>query len=369
MKFFGKIFKQTFTLVTGVIIGGLLVGCSLAISPDKSSDTAKPQVASANADTKISESRNTPAVRAAQKVGPAVVGINNKVYVKDPFNRKVMVERGIGSGVIFDKSGYIVTNNHVVEGASELTVSLSDGRSFSGKVIGADPATDLAVVKIDDAKDLPVAVFGDSDNLLVGEPAIAIGNPLSLEFSGSVTAGVISALSRTIDIGDQRFQLLQTDAAINPGNSGGALVNADSEVIGINSVKIRLSGVEGMGFAIPINSAKPIIKDLMEKGKVVRPYLGVALADRRMAATQFGYVYNKKGLLVIKVYDGSPSAKAGLQRGDIILSVNGNAVEKVIEIRSILNKLAIGDKITLVIDRDDKQMDMTVALEELPNET
>ena len=165
--------------------------------------------------------------------------------MRDFFNRTQLMERGTGSGVIYDKAGYIATNNHVVEGASEIIVSLPDGRTVKGKVLGADAVTDLAVVKID-ADNLTVATFGDSDTLQVGEPAIAIGNPLGLEFRGSVTAGVISALNRSIEVGERKFNLIQTDAAINPGNSGGALVNADGEVVGINSAKVAVSGVEGL---------------------------------------------------------------------------------------------------------------------------
>ena len=175
----------------------------------------------------VSSARNTPIVAAAKKVGPAVVGITNKAYVRDFFNRVKFVERGTGSGVVYDsKNGLIATNHHVVEGASEIIVSLTDGRTVKGKVLGEDAATDLAVVQVEE-KDLPEATFGDSDTLQVGEPAIAIGNPLGLEFRGSVTAGVISALNRSIELGERKFNLIQTDAAINPVNSGGALVNAD----------------------------------------------------------------------------------------------------------------------------------------------
>lgn len=367
MKLFRRIFSQTLGLVAGIIIGLALVGCGLAMFPGDKGDTAPAQLNPVNAQTNISPERNTPVVRAAQKVGPAVVGINNKGYARDPFNRKVMVERGTGSGVIYDKSGYIVTNNHVVEGAEELTISLSDGRSFTGKVLGADPVTDLAVVKIDNATDLPVAEFGDSDNLVVGEPAIAIGNPLGLEFRGSVTAGVISAIDRALDIEEQRFQLLQTDAAINPGNSGGALVNADGQVIGINSIKIRLTGVEGMGFAIPINAVKPIIKDLAEKGKVVRPYLGIALMDKQSSAYYFGILF-ERGLLVARVYDNSPAYKSGIRQGDVILNINGIPVSKVLDLRSILNNLPVGQKVDLVISRDNKNITVSVLLEEQPRE-
>ena len=204
-------------------------------------------------DKKMSGARNTPIVQAARKVGPTVVGITNKAYVRDFFNRVQLAERGYGSGVIYDKSGLIVTNNHVVDGASEIIVSLADGRSAQGKVLGTDAATDLAVVKIE-LDNLPVAEFGDSSTVQVGEPAIAIGNPLGMEFRGSVTVGIISALNRSVEIGEKKFTLFQTDAAINPGNSGGALVNADGEIIGINSAKIAVSNVEGILMHKSLNS-------------------------------------------------------------------------------------------------------------------
>lgn len=194
----------------------------------------------------ISDARNTAVVQAAKKVSPAVVGITTKVYNRDMFNRKVLVGEGVGSGVIFDKAGYIVTNNHVVGTAKTVIVSLADGQSTEGTVVGRDEKTDLAVVKIK-MDNLPVAEFGDSDSLQVGEPAIAIGNPLGLEFQGTVTVGVISSLNRTIGAEGQSMKLIQTDAAINPGNSGGALVGADGKVIGINSAKISKEGVEGLG--------------------------------------------------------------------------------------------------------------------------
>lgn len=229
--------------------------------------------------------------------------------MRDFFNRTQLMERGTGSGVIYDKAGYIATNNHVVEGASEIIVSLPDGRTVKGKVLGADAVTDLAVVKID-ADNLTVATFGDSDTLQVGEPAIAIGNPLGLEFRGSVTAGVISALNRSIEVGERKFNLIQTDAAINPGNSGGALVNADGEVVGINSAKVAVSGVEGIGFAIPINTAKPILQELAERGRIARPYLGASLMDQEIA-DRYGFEINLHGgIFLVKVVPGSPGSKS-----------------------------------------------------------
>ena len=246
----------------------------------------------------ISDARNTAVVQAAKKVSPAVVGITTKVYNRDMFNRKVLVGEGVGSGVIFDKAGYIVTNNHVVGTAKTVIVSLADGQSTEGTVVGRDEKTDLAVVKIK-MDNLPVAEFGDSDSLQVGEPAIAIGNPLGLEFQGTVTVGVISSLNRTIGAEGQSMKLIQTDAAINPGNSGGALVDADGKVIGINSAKISKEGVEGLGFAIPINAARPILQDLIKNGKVVRPYLGLYGLDQQMAA-RFGMKLNVAGIYVLK---------------------------------------------------------------------
>ena len=185
-----------------------------------------------------STSRNTPVVQVAKNVGPAVVGITNKTVARDFFNRQVETE-GVGSGVIFRSDGYIVTNNHVIEGAREIIVSLSDGNTINGTLVGTDEMTDIAVVKVD-AKDLPTAKFANSDEIMVGEPVVAIGNPMGLEFQGTITVGVVSALNRTLDFSysDRKLNLIQTDAAISPGNSGGALVNYDSEVIGINSAKL-----------------------------------------------------------------------------------------------------------------------------------
>ena len=260
-------------------------GCSLGSSttPAKSSSSSAQQTQQANLDN-LSDARNTPTVRAAAAVGPSVVGITNKAVARDFFNNPVE-SQGVGSGVIFKNDGgksYIVTNNHVVDGASELIVSLSDGRSLPGKLVGADALTDLAVVQVDDGN-LPTADFGDSDATVVGESVIAIGNPMGLEFQGSVTSGVVSALNRTLGDDDARIKLVQTDAAINPGNSGGALVNMDGKVIGINSAKIVANGVEGIGLAIPSNAVQNVISAIMEKGYVPRPYLGVSIFDQQSA--------------------------------------------------------------------------------------
>ena len=312
----------------------------------------------------ISDARNTAVVQAAKKVSPAVVGITTKVYNRDMFNRKVLVGEGVGSGVIFDKAGYIVTNNHVVGTAKTVIVSLADGQSTEGTVVGRDEKTDLAVVKIK-MDNLPVAEFGDSDSLQVGEPAIAIGNPLGLEFQGTVTVGVISSLNRTIGAEGQSMKLIQTDAAINPGNSGGALVDADGKVIGINSAKISKEGVEGLGFAIPINAARPILQDLIKNGKVVRPYLGLYGLDQQMAA-RFGMKLNVAGIYVYKVAAGGPLDQAGLRHGDVILKLDGTDVKDFSALQSVMDKHIVGDSVSLDYTRNGSDHEVTVVLQESP---
>jgi serine protease Do len=350
------------------IIGCLVIGgCGVLKQPSSPDKSQFPKMAMPQAEgSDISENRNTPIARAAKAVGPSIVGITNKAFQRDLFSRPVKVEQGTGSGVIFDPNGYIATNYHVVEGAEELVVSLADGRTLPGKVVGSDPVTDLAVVKIE-ATGLPAAVLGDSDSSLVGEPAVAIGNPLGLEFQGTVTAGVISALNRSISLGDQEFKLIQTDAAINPGNSGGALINADGLVIGINSAKISAAGVQGMGFAIPINSARPILQSIIDKGRVIRPYLGVGLLDRN-AAARYGYnVTNDKGVFVAKVYKDGPAAKAGITEGDIILAVGGKQADNVVDFRTIIDSQAVGSVVPVIIVRNGAQMTISVTFEEMPS--
>lgn len=347
-------------LSTAVLLGG----CGVGNTAEKQKEAAP----AAKQEVRLSDARNTPVVVAAQKVGPAVVGITNKAYVRDFFNRVQLTERGTGSGVIYDKSGLIATNNHVVEGAQEIIVSLTDGRSVKGKVLGADAATDLAVVKIDVDGDLPVADFGDSSTLQVGEPAIAIGNPLGLEFRGSVTVGVISALNRSIELGDRKFTLIQTDAAINPGNSGGALVNADGEVVGINSAKVAVSGVEGIGFAIPVNSAKPILDELANHGRIARPYIGASLIDKDISA-RYGFDLDLHGgIFVMKIVTNGPVYNAGMRPGDIILTFDGAKVETVPELRAKLAEKKVGDVVTIVVLRAGIERSLQVTLQEMPQE-
>ncbi len=319
-------------------------GCSAGNATSSSSASSGIMAAApaSSAQTEgISDARNTPAVRAAKAIGPTVVGITNKAVARDWFNNPVETE-GVGSGVIFRKDGYIVTNNHVIDGAKELIVSLADGRSLKGKLVGADPLTDLAVVKVN-ASDLPEAVFGDSDKIVVGD-------------------------NRTLDISDRRVKLLQTDAAISPGNSGGALVNADGQVIGINSAKVAASGVEGMGFAIPINTVRTVVEEIMDKGYVARPYLGVSVFDPNTAA-RYGYQLNiDKGVFIFKVTLNGPCGKAGLQRGDIILKVDGKEVNTVSDLRAAVGEHKIGETVKITYDRNGSEDTADVTLEEMPQD-
>ncbi len=312
--------------------------------------------------------RQNTIVSAVKKVAPTIVGITTKFYTRDYFNQNVLVGEGVGSGVIFDKRGYIATNYHVVEGASngKVTVSLATGENIIGTVVGGDKISDLAVVKIDPPTNMSVADLGNSDSLNVGQTAIAIGNPLGLEFQGTVTVGVISALHRTIDEQGQRFSLIQTDAAINPGNSGGALVDLEGNVIGINSAKIAQTGVEGIGFAIPINQAKPILQSLIENGKVIRPYLGVYAVDKDTAA-KYGQTFTGNGLLILQVGNNSPAAMSGIRPGDSITMINDKKVTSMLQLKEALDAYKPGDTISLTIERNGNTTTKDITIGTLPN--
>ena len=319
---------------------------------------------SAPVDSTLPASRNTAVVETAKRVGPAVVGITSEVYDRDIFNRNVEVGQNVGSGVIFDKKGYIVTNNHVVGNNRQVNVALSDGQVVTGKVIGTDAVTDLAVVKIPGSDKLPVAEFGNSDSLQPGETAVAIGNPLGLEFRGTVTVGVISALNRTLDDVEQQIKLIQTDAAINPGNSGGALCTADGKVIGINSAKIAKAGVEGMGFAIPINQVKTIVSQLISNGHVTRPYLGLYGIDKTLAARNGISWDHNGGIYVYKIADGSPLDGSDIVRGDYIMQINGKATNSLSELRNVMMNYKPGDKVTITYEHSGHTRTAVVVLGE-----
>jgi S1-C subfamily serine protease len=312
----------------------------------------------------------------AQQVRPAVVQITNEQVQFDQFNQPFTVPAGVGSGVIYDHQGHILTNAHVVAGAQRLLVSLPDGRSLPGTVVGQDPQTDLAVVQISGAN-LPVARLGDSRLLQVGDWVVAIGNALALPGGPTVTVGVASALGRTIqepgDSGRQGpflFDAIQTSAPINPGNSGGPLVDLQGSVVGINTLVAGQAepGVpaQGIGFAISIATAKPIADQLVATGRVVHPYLGISYVPLTPAiAAQLG-IQQEKGVVVARVAAGSPAAAAGIRSGDVITAVDNTPIQNGSDLARVLNSHKPGDVITLTILRQDQQLSVQVTLGEMP---
>lgn len=280
--------------------------------------------------------------------------------------------RSLGSGVIIREDGYILTNNHVIEGyePQDITVTLDDGRKFKvSKIVGKDKQTDLAVIKID-ATNLPVAKLGDSQNLQVGQIVLAIGNPFG--FSESVTQGIISALGRKaktevrIPQSEYEYDYIQTDAPINPGSSGGPLVNLKGEVIGINSA-IATGGARqyaGIGFAIPIHLAKKVIGDLIEKGRVIRGWIGVQIQELTDEMVQHYGLKEKKGVLVVDVFEGQPASEAGIKQDDIIIEFNGKPVNSVDELRTTVQATKIGEKVPVKIIRDGKEKILYVQVKE-----
>ena len=271
------------------------------------------------------------------------------------------VSHGAGSGVIIRKDGYIVTNNHVVSGATSLKVTTTDGTEYDASVVGKDSQTDLAVIKVD-ANNLQAATLGDSDILQVGDPAIAIGNPLG-ELGGTVTTGIISATDRQITIDDETMTLLQTDAAINPGNSGGGLFNADGNLIGIVNAKESSTGIEGLGFAIPITPAQDIITELMQNGSVTsRPALNVSLYDYT-SNNQGQYSKYEDGCYIVQIVKNGAADKAGLKQNDRILSFDGEQIQSTSDVKNVLKKHKIGDTIKMVVERDSKKITVEITLQ------
>jgi S1-C subfamily serine protease len=323
------------------------------------------------------ESRNFIAA-AVERVGPAVVRINTSRQVTrtlpdefdNPFFRNFFGDEGApppsqrqqgsGSGFIVSADGQIITNAHVVEGASQVSVTLRDGREFEGTVVGADPVTDVAAIQINAEEVLPTVSLGDSDQLQPGQWAIAIGNPLGLD--NTVTAGIISAIERPsnqVGVRDGRVRFIQTDAAINPGNSGGPLLNDQGEVIGINTA-IR-ANAQGLGFAIPIRTAQRIATELFATGKFDHPYLGIQMVDLTPEIQQEinneeellpFQIQAEQGVLILEVLEQTPAARAGLQPGDVILNVGGVPVLTSLEVQEQVEASTVGDRLLLEIDRN-----------------
>ncbi|OQV50232.1 serine protease [Bacillus velezensis] len=389
-------------LLGGVIGGGLALGIYTftPLGDHQTQDTSNPAPAQetssvtakqTSSDSGSGKSANSSSANSSsisnmvEDISPAIVGITNlqkQQSSSDLFGFGSSsdsnsnssgddAETGSGSGVIFKKANgkaYIITNNHVVEGASSLKVSLYDGTDVTAKLVGSDSLTDLAVLEISDKHVTKTASFGSSSALRTGESVIAIGDPLGKDLSRTVTQGIVSGLNRTVSIstsaGESSINVIQTDAAINPGNSGGPLLNTDGKIIGINSMKISESDVEGIGFAIPSNDVKPIAEELLTKGQVERPYIGVSMIDLEQVPQNyqegtlglFGKQLNK-GVYIREVAQGSPAAKAGLKAEDIIISLKGKETDTGSELRNILYKnTKVGSTVDVKIIRNGKEM-------------
>ncbi|NWF75002.1 MAG: DegQ family serine endoprotease [Nitrospirae bacterium] len=321
-----------------------------------------------------------------EAVRPAVVNISTTRTIKvrekinpffdDPFFRRFFGDQfrtpkerkaaNLGSGVIIDSRGYILTANHVIQGAEEIRVTLSDKREFKGKIIGTDAMTDIGVIKIE-AENLPTIKLGDSEKLRVGETVLAIGSPYGL--SQTVTMGIVSAVGRAnVGIADYE-DFIQTDAAINPGNSGGALVNVKGELVGINTAIFSTSGgYQGIGFAVPINMARTVMDSLIKEGKVIRGWLGITIQSLTPELAEQFNIKDDWGVLVGDVVEGSPAEKAGLERGDVIIEYNGKKVEEPNQLRNMVANTLPGKEVEIKIIRDNHKYTKKIVITELPSD-
>jgi S1-C subfamily serine protease len=302
-------------------------------------------------------------VNAVDKVSKSVVNIASVRMLQDQLFRVFPVE-GVGSGVIIDEKGYILTNNHVIDDAERLKVTLTDGRVLRGKVAGSDEVTDLAVLKVESDEPLPAAQLGNSDDLKAGQIVLAIGNPFGLTGGPAVTAGIVSSLNRSIQTRSGVLELIQTDAAINPGNSGGPLVNTKGEVVAINTANMPYA--QGIGFAVPANTAKSILKELIENGRVARPWIGIASMKVTPRLARYYGLPSSEGALVAGVEPYSPADDAGLRKGDIIEQIDGDRVEDPSQIISHVRKKQVNERLTLTVNRYGRQMQMPVQVDERP---
>ncbi|PBB05726.1 S1C family serine protease [Salimicrobium humidisoli] len=379
--------------VVGLVLGAVLVLLALpalvqtemlpydiTIPEDESGLTEGEQGLTGNTTKTVDVDVNTQITDIVDKVRPAVVGVVNMQSQTNFWDQPSDPQQaGIGSGVIYKKqdgTAYVVTNHHVVEGASELEVVLADETRVKAEIVGSDIFTDLAVLEMSGENVEHTIELGNSDNLKAGEPAVAIGNPLSLNFSGSVTKGIISGTQRAIPqdlngdgVEDWQAEVIQTDAAINPGNSGGALINIEGQLVGINSMKIARSAVEGIGFAIPISAARPIMEELEKNGEVSRAFLGVeAYGLNEVPSSEWQSTLGlpedvEGGLYIRSVSEGSPAIKAGLEAMDVITKLDGNKVTDIIELRQYLyREKGPGDEMEVTYYRDGEKDTTTVTL-------
>jgi S1-C subfamily serine protease len=300
---------------------------------------------------------------AIDKLGESVVNISSTRYTRNYFFGKTPF-KGAGSGVILDQGGIIITNNHVIDDVDKVHVRLKNGQTYIGEVIGADEPTDTALIRVNE-KNLPAADLGDSDHLKVGQIAITIGNSLGLPGGPTVSTGVISALGRPLPGTDFILDgLIQTDAAINPGNSGGPLANIQGSVIGINTAMIPFAN--GMGFAIPINSVKRIAKQIIEKGRVIRPWLGISGITLNEEISRMYGLHAEKGVLLIEISDGGPAYEAGLNSGDIIVKIDSFNISSMTDLLTSLTELSIGDEVTIHLIRKGRKYETSLQLLESP---
>ncbi|MEA5551602.1 HhoA/HhoB/HtrA family serine endopeptidase [Anabaena cylindrica UHCC 0172] len=374
-----------------IFMGVMLSVTSLQVLPSQAEPAPNSVVAQKLSPAVAAVGSSSFVTAAVNRVGPAVVRIDTERTIthrvepmmEDPFFRRFFGDsfsqqspteqlRGLGSGFIIDKSGLILTNAHVVDQADKVTVRLKDGRTFEGTVKGIDEVTDLAVVKINAGNDLPVAALGSSNNVQVGDWAIAVGNPLG--FDNTVTLGIVSTLKRSsaqVGISDKRLDFIQTDAAINPGNSGGPLLNGEGEVIGINTA-IRADAM-GIGFAIPIDKAKAIALQLQRDGKVAHPYLGVQMITLtpQLAKTNNSdpnsmfEIPEVKGVLVMRVVPNSPAANAGIRRGDVIVQIDGKPITNAEQLQGVVEDSKLGQLLQVKVQRGNQTQLLSVRTAEL----
>ncbi len=385
-------FKNSLSYVIGLITIGVVVGVVLTTGFDmESKSIAKPsdgkiyqEASDAGQSMTVTDfNPNSMFVDMVEKVRPSIVSIYTTKSVtmrqnpffyffrdmpQDEFHKpQEQKQHGLGSGIIISSDGYIITNNHVVEDVDELMVKMIDGTEYDAEIVGTDASTEIALIKIK-AKNLPVAVLGNSEELKIGEWVMAIGNPL--ELTSTVTAGIVSALNRQIDINRSKDgvssieNFIQTDAAINPGNSGGALINLKGEVIGVNTaIASRTNYYMGYGFAVPINIAKSVVDDLKQYGEVKRGYLGVYIAPVDPVTAKGVGLDKPRGVFITSVMDGSAADKAGIESGDVVLRVDGKEVNQPNELQAIVGTHNPGEKVTLKVWRDAKEKTIRVTLE------
>ncbi|HVL51372.1 MAG TPA: trypsin-like peptidase domain-containing protein [Actinomycetota bacterium] len=346
-------------LLVGMLAGGLLAQCTVPGSRDQGGSEVLPPLQ----ETPERQTQPGSIPDVVRKVSPSVVAIFTQGLSSDFFFETVPT-RGAGTGIVASEEGHILTNAHVVEDAQEIRVLLTDGRELAAELIGSDATTDLAVIKVD-ADNLTVASFGDSDDLLVGDPVVAMGQALGLRGGPTVTAGIVSAIDRSIRTqGGVLDNLIQTDAAINPGNSGGALTDMAGNVVGVNTA--IAGNAQNIGFAIAITPARAIVEQLIESGRVIHPFLGIRMVELSPAIASQRDLEVERGVLIVEVDPGTPAAAAGLQPNDVITRIGNTAAEVPSDVSRYINSRSPGDRVELTITRGTESLTVTATLAERP---